>query len=429
MINCNQIKLLQPDKDLYLKIEDPFAIEIKISNWKKGLGIYNKWEGNWVSSFYSPNITLIDRKQRTKRSVQDFCGLIPEEIREQASTVGFCQLRLLRLVRASLRAADLLESNKILLWMIVCHDYENQLSQVQINKILSLTQTRILNTVFGNGSQVAAKFLKKIQCKCLEERHYRILKKAMKDDNLINLLRHQPVIPINLIPTLQQFEMLLNPGVITFWVDKALRNNSSCHAEAAEFAKYWTECRLAGRVLRLDQMDRSLQNCRTPKELISLRNNWDLKKQNSVNYLTAKRNVEQEELKISRQFSDNLLKRANQTRKTKNSTPEQQSEQKSQIRPFQNQTHPIAGNDNIQPVLLSELKTESVYMKNCINTFKKRIQKGTIILYRMLSPRATIEIRRTKRGLSLGMIRLRCNRKPNDELKREIRTWFLENKP
>ncbi|MCP4749561.1 MAG: hypothetical protein GY866_01590 [Proteobacteria bacterium] len=435
----------EPDRSagsLYLKLDEPYGEEIRISDWEHGFEIQTKSRGRWIQPLVPPDIVPFGSGGETDPLTERFRSLIPDEINDLTSCFRFRRLTLLRLVRENDGALDLLKANRVLLWLVVCFACEYQYSRHKTDRILGLKQIEILEFLFGYGTKAAVNFIRKIACRRFDERHFRILEKIVVDEELIGRLKHRPVVPANLLPTLREYEVLLNPKMLDYWVEKALENDSSCAREAEDFLALWNRCRLSGRVLRLSQMDLHMKNCGTPREVEDLMNSWEKKKRVSLNYLNAEKQAEQDEINAVIQARENRPDPEKENRKGRAAAiveiglpetkkkPVKKRKKTVRRKPGTFPPPPIPGNDLIQPITtLKELKAESTSQKNCVDSYKKKIQNGSVYIYRSVRPRATIEVKRTGGRLSLGQIKLSCNREPDEKLRQLVEDWFRRNRP
>ncbi len=321
--------------------------------------------------------------------------------------------------------------------MAVCRFAEMEISEKKVEELLKSSQSQLLVTLFNCSNRKAIRFLKKITGDTFSEKHYQILRTAMQSNELIDCLKHQPQVPVDLIPILLTFKPLRNPKMVGYWINRSLESGSDLWEEAQALQSTWNSCRLAARVLRIEQIDKHMQRCKTPTDVENLHDKWEAKKQVSINYLTAERKSEEQEQEAIRQLTTQTVSpdnatpaRTRKTRRRARSGPGQQNQTSltgatPQRRKGEFPPPPFQGNDFIQPILTAkELVAEGCKQRNCIASYKKRVRDGKSFFYRFVEPRITIELRFRYRRWELHDMKLACNNRPPDTYRQIIESWF-----
>ena len=265
------------------------------------------------------------------------------------------------------------------------------------------------------------KFLRKIRSRKFEELDYQTIKEAVADDDLIEALKHIPNVPLKLIPTLLNNRFLLHSGTLPHWVELSLKDYSDCQEEIEDFSHSWYRTRLYARILRLEQMDRLIYNCKTPEELMVLEKSWDQKKKISQNYLDARIKARDSEQAMIRQIILNGSRTVN--------IPDAENYT---IRFDSNKfpKPPLPGTEYIQPIVdIYNLEAEAGMLKNCCagGDYRKKIKAGNLYLYRILQPeRCLISIKRTANGWRIDEMKKACNEKVGKETRQIARKWVRD---
>ena len=305
-------------KNLHIKIEHLEYSEIKITSWKNGFDIFFLSNGEWVKPYVLPNIDLFSCDGIITND-QLSISSIPSEVVNLLHPFKHHQLDLLLLIHLNENAYELFLNNSLLLWLVACHANKHTYSIQKLNSLIKKKQKDILYDLFGIRDLKAVKFLRKIVSGGFFQKDYLVLKKAFESDSLIEALKHYENVPMRLILVLLDYPFLLKSKTLDYWIEKSFLKNNNCEKEVLKFEKDWNACRLAGRVLRLEQMNKYICNCQTPKELKNLLRKWNKRKELSLNYLNAKRSAVDEETLTTEQILENQKKaiKKNATRKNK----------------------------------------------------------------------------------------------------------------
>lgn len=414
-------------KTLDVVFSDPYFQEITISDWNEGFSIKVKSGGSWIKPLYPPDIVLAGYGPYSRLVREYLEKLLPKDVYEMTNPFAFRHLFLLQLMADYREAYDLAGSNIVLLWMLACRFIEEETSDAKIREILVKKQTEQLTLLFGRGNDSIVKFLAKCRSALFTDRQYSILKRAIKNDQLISSVRHHPEVPVNLIPTLSKIKQLMNTRMVGYWLKRGLETDTDLKNEALQFQAEWARCRMLGRVLRIENLDAQMRRCSSPWELSSLLQNWENKAQTSIHYLNARQKAENSEQNDILDITTKKEARAPQKKTTKSKTRERTYKRKP-VRykePGEFPAPPIPGNDFIQAITTEEeLIAEGIHQKNCVRSYIKKVNSGKSYFYRFVEPRITIEIRKIRKKWVLGQTKLSCNRNPAKRYRQIIIEWF-----
>jgi len=375
---------------LIISFKPLLDVELKIDPWDKGLKWCRLKNNEWKPERGDLGIALLDHdsKDFTDFPAYRFIQRIPVEIKKRLQPFIYCQFAMLDIVSKNRDAYDLLISNPVLLWLLVVHAEEKQETTDNINKVLKLKQLDILEFLFGIREKSMLKFLKKIKSKKYTTNELRIIDYAIRTEEIVHSLKHQPeIFPIK-IALMKNYLDLRHYGFFDEFCRQALDTDSEFVMEVCEVRNSVEDIYRMGQELNIQNIQAVLKNCKTIGALQGIHDRWmgRLNKRGIIQ-------MDGKFVSINKAFP----------------------------------SPPILGNDNIKPIdSYKKLERESRMMHHCVSGYTREILRGECYIYSIQYPeRGTIELKMHCGEIFIGQFKLKNNANPSIESKLLVSEWIL----
>ncbi|RJP47878.1 MAG: hypothetical protein C4548_00095 [Desulfobacteraceae bacterium] len=388
MLISKDISRLSDDgRYLYIDMRPRLDVYLRYAHWDEGL-IVHRLDGNgWELENRDPNILLLtpEHVSNVNLPVHAFIQSIPMDIRTTVTRFDHLQTKVLQLLAVSKAAKDLLQDIPLLLWLLADWAQNPDVTMGDIKTLLRKKRAAILSVILSRESgENNIKFLKKIVPRDFNHRQFHFIRHYLYNDGA-GAFRHWPEVPYDALVILKNHLEMVSCRLIkdiTSWDYKAL---SALAPNRSPIINLISDTISMGRDLGVADPMSIINRCDTLTDLQLLHDKW-----------VRKFNLRQTPISHAPLFPD----------------------------------PPIPGNLNIQPIMTEdELLQEGRIMRHCVGGYKSKVREGSSYIYRVIKPeRATLEIRKNGRSLSIGQFKLADNQKPSEASKAEVIRWIEDFK-
>jgi hypothetical protein len=367
--------------DLIIDLRPHFDVQLRFAPWEAGMTVA-RWTGQgWETEATDPQIALLDREtfHYAETPVSRYAQKIPADIRAAATPFAYHQLTLLQWAAQDPYARDLLLSNPMLLWLLV-----NAVPYLEVvSHLLREKQQVLLEMLLGTGTKPMLRLLRHLQLWQSGFREISLLRRVLKNPELLTALNRFPVINRTLLVLAERCPEMITLPVVTELPSQREMSTPKAMVWAKRVSALREDLLRIGALLGNQGYQKTIDQCTSLEQLQRLHDRW-----------TERMN------RIQRLFEEQIFCPA----------------------------PPLSGNDVIRPILtLAALTEEGRMMRHCVRSYANRVFCGQSYFYQVLSPeRGTLELNLKKQPPAIAQFRLACNGIPSSASWHQVTRWLHE---
>jgi hypothetical protein len=382
-----------------------------IDPWARGMQAYRLSCGQpQPSSMWTVPLIVADVRPEVSPALYRFCHAIPDSVRCAVRRFEFGQVMLLRLAAQAPETRDLLTSNSLLLWLLMLAVYEGRIEFEHLPDYCRWRQRRLLATIGGPAAVSAQSLLQKIELEDGTLGEAELIKSAIEDPEIVEEVRHLPMIPVTLLAILVQHPRLVGKGLVRLLANQPVRGHAAAVKYGFEVDGLLAGLEQLGRHLAIDQPHRALRDCRSLEAARALRRRWAVRARQRG--LITRTQLEGYE---SRTRAAPVASRAHAI-----SFPSIPRRDETLPPP------PLSDSPDIIALrTLEDIAEEGFVQRHCLTSRTRSVRTGQAYIYKVLAPqRGTLEILMVDGRPAIGLFKLSCNREPGERAWRAVRKWF-----
>lgn len=383
---------------LYLDFRPNLDLQLKFDSWENGFHMYRKAGDKWVRTDDDPGLPFLDAsldETDGNPDVLKFIKPIPKKLQHKLRRFIYYQFSLLKTVLKNDAAVELLDSNPVLLWLMVVNNRKGIISDIEFEQLLHQKQLEIIDRLYGRKRQAYVKFLKKVTSERYNAFDFDNIEFTIQSDAVFQMTLRRQQVSTRQLRLLKHFPDLRNFRLFEEFCWTGDDPDETLILDAAEIRQTIRDSIRLGRSLEITNTEMVVHNCQTFDQLRRLHNRW-------IQRLNRRWEEEREERE----------ERNRERNKTLLETPFPQP--------------PLEGTAYCVPLRTSDdLYEESSSMEHCVAGYLSDVLEGSSFIYRVLYPeRCTLELRMTSSGIRRGQFKLKKNKTPSPESDLLVSDWF-----
>lgn len=382
---------LGTDGALILTVQMAVPKVYRIEPWDRHLSCSVLIGDKWKPAREETLIPIINLGLSPDSNHGRFIASIPQDIVEAIGPIQYWQFALLQWVSMDQRAADLVKSAPLLLWLLYHNrkKFPEKWDDERWFNVLDLKRHEIFQEMFGWSSKSAVRALGKIKLSNGGIRDLHAIHYFCMDEENIKDTAHMKVIPVHLLMVMrkylnwgkffERFKQEDYPG----GVEKAL-------ADAKEFSALVKETCLVIAALYGRNREKQMRKPYTCSSLEQLQKMHD--------QLTYRLNMQRDHKRLK--------------------------QMRHQYRNFP--SPPLPGTNIVQAVSNIELLLdEGKEMNHCVTSYADKIMRRECYIYRVYRPeRATLEVEIVRGKPKIVQFKLKNNHNPSEKSWNMARLWL-----
>lgn len=297
-------------------------------------------------------------------------------------------------------ALELLRSNPVLLWFLVCIAEAEDWPDDQKQQILQSPQRTILKVLVSVDSKSAVRFVSRLQARRFGSRERGLILFALRVPPLRQQLSHFQEIPLKLLAFLRSFPEAGSMRLLASVARQLPDEISAVRTAACRQRNLYEDIERLGEAIDIPNCRQAVNGCRSLAELVALHDRWTQR-------LNGAPEPEAEPTRIA---------------------VVREVPVRNQVKPAPRVTlgpPPLPGTASIRPIrTVEELREEGRLMEHCVGSYVNSVANGDSYIYKVLRPqRATLQIRINPR-LELGQCKLKNNNEPSSRTLDRVSRWF-----
>ncbi len=331
--------------------------------------------------------------------VQTFIAAIPAELRDHVKRFAFGQALMLKTLARSGEARELAVAHPVIFWLMIAAVYDSRIPPGQLERLSRSKRIEILQRLINSRSRSRLKFLGKIDIDTGTLGDAHDVTRALADPVVVAAAAHERQVSIRLLRALSAYPILARPMLVRILAGDATIQADATLCRAEELAGQVVDIRRMAAALGIEHPDQALARCRSSVDIRRLHDRW-------VERLNRRR--------AARDDPAALMERLAGTR-----SPLRPRRRTGSVDPDTDEAWafpPPPLPDSLDIVAIrsyDELRREGIAQGNCVASYAHTVASGRKYIYRVLAPqRATLELKRCRKGWTIGQLKLAKNGAP-----------------
>lgn len=382
---------LESDGALILTVQNTATNVYRIEPWDRHLNCSVYKGGKWKPVREEMVMPIVNIGLPSDSNHGRFIASIPQDIVDAIGPIQHWQFALLQWVSMDQRAADLIKSAPLLLWLLYHHHkkFPEKWSDERWFNVLDLKRHEIFHEMFGWSSKSIIRALGKIKLSNGGIRDLHAIYYFCTDGEYLKDTAHMNVIPVHLLMVMRKY---LDCGKFfeRFKVEDYPGGTKKALADAKAFTVLVRETAM---VIAMLYGPNRTKHMRKPYTCSSI-----------------------EQLQ---KMHDQLTYRLNMKR-----DQQQLKQMRHQYRNFP--VPPLPGTNMVQAVSnIDLLLNEGQEMNHCVASYVNKIMRRECYIYRVYRPeRATLEIEIVRGIPKITQFKLKDNHSPSEKSWKMVRQWL-----
>jgi hypothetical protein len=390
--------------------------EILLSSWAEGLDPFILQRGKTMPLDVPPEVDLL--ALQSNGPAQGFVLGIPEQIRAQAGKFTYRQILVLRLVRQSREAEDLLHCSPLLLWLLAGAVNPSTFPVERARDVLCWKRKEILREILNGHTESQVRLLGRMDAPTFDRKAYDLVVRTLQSPFLVEHLRHFKTVRVPLLeclgdcPELAGLRLFRHENEADSPSIHRVRHVRALFRDCLRFSDAHGEANLL----------RTLRGCRSVSELSGLHRSL-LERYDTV-FLRHRAMIQREE-DAARLLRENVERYERELRELHR---EKERRRRAAAKPGEFPLPPYPGTELIVPIRTpAELRVEGEAMGSCVGGigYVRKGMSGASAYYRVYFPeRCTLELRRPDLHWEVKELKAERNAAPRQQTRKFVTEWL-----
>ncbi len=407
MVFDDEMTKLGADGALTITVQTAVVNVYRIEPWDRYLNCSIRKGSEWKPHREEVMMPIVNIGLPADSNHGRFVASIPQDIVKAIGPIQHWQFALLQWASMDQRAADLIKSAPILLWLLYHHSkkFPEKWDDQRWFNVLDLKRHEIFHEIFGWSSKSAIRVLGKIKLSNGGIRDLHAVYYFCLDEENIKKAVHMRVVPMHLLMVIRKHTYSVRGKFFDKFKEEFYPGGVK---KAVADAKHFLGMRKE--TYRIARMFSGIESG------VELSDEERFKANKILHKVSTCSSIEQ-----LHKMHDQLISRINMKRDRKYLEVMRNRYSKFPQPPF-------AGTDTIQPINnIDLLLSEGREMHHCVASYAERIMRRRCYIYKVCEPeRATLEIEFRKGSPRIAQFKLKHNHAPSQESWMVVRRWVNE---
>ncbi|WP_298943914.1 PcfJ domain-containing protein [uncultured Psychromonas sp.] len=411
-IDFEKIVSIDLKGNLLFSIAPDFNRRFMITSWNSGMRFYVYTEDGWLEEETDTGLMLVcdENIDLYNEPISLFLKQLPQELIELVKPYRYRQFSLLQLISQQPQLFDIFKHSSNLFWMLVVEAENRHWNKLTIGSILQQKREFIIEKLINIKCKKRVRFIQKLVFYKHIHCEFRMIKKALKADEIVTAFDHWKSIPIQAILVVIDFPYFLK----TLILENEVNSAKSLMSHQIRFRKY------KGIVDDIGLIADTMGNNLTDRYKAHIYDARALKRLH-VNWITR--------FNHSNEFIQFLLSQVDENEMIQNEFNIQSLSSSDRNFPVEKLSFPLCPLGNATFIMQIknnfELLLEGLTMKHCVGSCAQHALKGQSYYYKIISPqRATLELTYNQGKFNIKQFKLAHNQTPSALSYQAIHAWM-----